>query len=61
MWKDPPFQQLKGEVQTYTVTYEVVGTAAFYVFATLPGNQTSVVVGNLRPSTEYDFRVRIYC
>ena len=57
-WTDPPFQQLRGEVRSYKVTYEIVGSEGLYVFDTLPGNTTSTVVINLRPSTEYDFRVR---
>jgi len=56
-WTNPPFQQLKGKVDTYTVTYEIVGRSAVYTFATLPGNETSVMINVLRPSTEYDFRV----
>ena len=56
-WTNPPFRQLKGAVQSYTVTYEIVGAEGLYVFGTLPSNTSSTVVGNLKPSTGYDFRV----
>lgn len=59
-WSDPPVEQLKGAVKTYTVTYEIVGKAGLYNFGTFPGNLSSVDVNNLRPSTTYDFRVRKY-
>ncbi|XP_066923568.1 usherin-like [Clytia hemisphaerica] len=59
-WTDPPFQQIKGIVKSYTVSYEIVGRSGFYTFATLPGNQSSTIVNNLRPSTEYDFRVSLF-
>ena len=56
-WTNPPFRQLKGAVQSYTVTYEIVGAEGLYVCGTLPSNTSSTVVGNLKPSTGYDFRV----
>ena len=59
-WSPPPLQELKGSVQSYEVTYEVVGSSGLYRHGTVGPSVTNVVVSNLRPSTSYAFRVRMF-
>ena len=56
-WKDPPIQTLRGISLSYRISYEIVGTAGFYVYGKVYGNVSTVVASGLRPSTSYNFRV----
>ena len=56
-WADPPIQTLRGISLSYKISYEIVGIAGFYVYGKVFGNVSAVVVGGLRPSTSYNFRV----
>lgn len=55
-WTLPSIRLLRGPAIRFDISYEIVGGAVF-IWKSLPGNETNVTVGGLRPSTRYAFKV----
>ena len=59
MWSPPDTRLLRGKAQSYRVTYtdRSLPSKPVTVFGTVAGDVTSVIVVELKPSTDYDFQV----
>nr|XP_047132108.1 usherin isoform X3 [Hydra vulgaris] len=59
-WIDPPLTKLRGKVIRYTVYYEIVSTNLVNTFGNLLPKIKFVVINNLKPNTEYIFKVELF-
>ncbi|XP_048585709.1 usherin isoform X2 [Nematostella vectensis] len=58
-WSPPVLSLLRGAVKAYTVSYEHVTSSTKFRFGTVTGNVTSLVVTQLKPSSDYRFWVKL--